>query len=81
MAQLADAYQGAVWQGIERRAQDRGLGVVCFIGSRVDSPVGSEKKANIAYGLAHPRAIDGLVTVSSAIATFLEAREIGRAHV
>jgi DNA-binding LacI/PurR family transcriptional regulator/signal transduction histidine kinase len=76
MAQLADAYQSAVWQGIERRATERGLGVVCFIGSRVDSPVGSEKKANIAYGLADPRAIDGLVTVSSAIATFLEARGI-----
>jgi DNA-binding LacI/PurR family transcriptional regulator/signal transduction histidine kinase len=76
MAQLADAYQAAVWQGIERRAEQCGLGVVCFIGSRVDSPVGSEKKANIAYGLADPRAIDGLVTVSSAIATFLEARGI-----
>jgi hypothetical protein len=44
MAQLADAYQSAVWQGIERRAEERGLGVVCFIGSRVDSPIGSEKK-------------------------------------
>ncbi|MGA2640175.1 MAG: substrate-binding domain-containing protein [Spirochaetia bacterium] len=76
MAQLSDAYQSAVWQGIERRVQDHGLGVVCFIGSRVDSPVGSEKKANIAYGLADPRAIDGLVTVSSAIATFLETRGI-----
>jgi DNA-binding LacI/PurR family transcriptional regulator/signal transduction histidine kinase len=78
MAQLADAYQSAVWQGIERRAQEKGLGVVCFIGSRLESPVGSEKKANIAYGLADPRAIDGLVTVSSAIATFLEARGIER---
>lgn len=76
MAQLADAYQSALWQGIEHRVQELGLGVVCFIGSRVDSPVGSEKKANIAYGLADPRAIDGLVTVSSAIATFLEARGI-----
>jgi len=76
LAQLADAYQSAVWQGIERQAQEHGLGVVCFIGSRVDSPVGSEKKANIAYGLADPRAINGLVTVSSAIATFLEARGI-----
>ncbi len=78
MAQMADAYQSAVWTGIEGRAAQRGLGVVCFIGSRVDSPVGSEKKANIAYRLADPRAIDGLVTVSSAIATFLETRGIER---
>ncbi|HET6451840.1 MAG TPA: substrate-binding domain-containing protein [Spirochaetia bacterium] len=78
MAQLADAYQSAVWEGIERQAQKRHLGVVGFIGSRLESPVGSEKKANIAYGLADPKAIDGLVTVSSAIATFLEARGIER---
>jgi hypothetical protein len=51
MAQLSDAYQSAVWEGIERRVQELGLGVVCFIGSRLESPVGSEKKANIAYGL------------------------------
>jgi DNA-binding LacI/PurR family transcriptional regulator/signal transduction histidine kinase len=76
MAQLADAYQSTVWQGIERRVKEHGLGVVCFIGSRLESPVGSEKKANMAYELADPRAIDGLVTVSSAIATFLEARGI-----
>ena len=76
MAQLADAYQSAVWQGIERRVKEHGLGVVCFIGSRLESPVGSEKKANMAFELADPRAIDGLVTVSSAIATFLEARGI-----
>jgi DNA-binding LacI/PurR family transcriptional regulator/signal transduction histidine kinase len=76
MAQLSDAYQSAVLEGIEHRARELGLGVVCFIGSRVDSPVGSEKKANIAYGLADPRSIDGLVTVSSAIATFLETRGI-----
>jgi hypothetical protein len=52
MAQLSDAYQSAVWEGIERRVQELGLGVVCFIGSRLESPVGSEKKANIAYGLS-----------------------------
>ncbi len=78
LAGLADAYQGAVWHGIERRAREHGLGVVAFVGSRVDSPVRPEKKANLAYGLAGPRSIDGLVTVSSVIATFLEARGIER---
>jgi len=78
LAGLADAYQGAVWRGIERRAREHGLGVVAFIGSRVDSPVRPEKRANLAYGLAGPRSIDGLVTVSSVIATFLEPRGIDR---
>jgi DNA-binding LacI/PurR family transcriptional regulator/signal transduction histidine kinase len=76
LAGLADAYQGAVWRGVERRAREHGLGVVAFVGSRVDSPVRPEKKANLAYGLAGPRSIDGLVTVSSVIATFLESRGI-----
>ncbi|HTZ52193.1 MAG TPA: substrate-binding domain-containing protein [Spirochaetia bacterium] len=78
LAGLSDAYQGVVWRGIERRARERGLGVVAFIGSRVDSPVRPEKRANLAYGLAGPRSIDGLVTVSSVIATFLEPRGIDR---
>jgi DNA-binding LacI/PurR family transcriptional regulator/signal transduction histidine kinase len=78
MAQLVDAYQSAVWRGIEHRAAERGFGVVCFVGSRIDSPVGSERTANVAYGLADPRAIDGLLTVSSAVATFLDARGIER---
>jgi DNA-binding LacI/PurR family transcriptional regulator/signal transduction histidine kinase len=77
-AQLDDAYQIAVWRGIESRARQRGVGVVCFVGHRVDSPIASEAAANVAYRIADPRNVDGLVVVSSAISTFLDQEGVGR---
>lgn len=77
-AQLDDAYQIAVWRGIESRARQRGVGVVCFVGHRVDSPIASEAAANVAYRIADPRNVDGLVVVSSAISTFLDQEGLGR---
>ena len=38
-AQLDDAYQIAVWRGVETRARERGVGVVCFLGHRIGSPI------------------------------------------
>ena len=77
-AQLDDAYQIAVWRGIESRARQRGVGVVGFVGHRVDSPIASEAAANVAYRIADPRNVDGLVVVSSAISTFLDQQGLGR---
>lgn len=77
-AQLDDAYQTAVWQGIETRARQKGVGVVCFLGHRIGSPIESEAAANAAFGIADRRSIDGLIVVSSVIATFLDAEGLER---
>ena len=73
-AQLDDAYQTSVWQGIERRARERGVGAVCFLGHRIGSPIESEAAANAAFGIADRKGIDGLIVVSSVIATFLDVQ-------
>jgi DNA-binding LacI/PurR family transcriptional regulator/signal transduction histidine kinase len=73
-AQLDDAYQTSVWQGIESRVRERGVGAVCFLGHRIGSPIESEAAANAAFGIAHRKGIDGLIVVSSVIATFLDVR-------
>jgi DNA-binding LacI/PurR family transcriptional regulator/signal transduction histidine kinase len=78
IAQLDDAYQIALWRGIESRARALRLGVMCFVGHRVDSPVATEGQSNIAYRLADRRNIDGLIVMSSAIATFLDQEGIRR---
>jgi DNA-binding LacI/PurR family transcriptional regulator/signal transduction histidine kinase len=75
LAQLDDAYQTAVWRGIDSRVRELGMGAVCFVGHRIHSPVASEATANIAYRIADSRTIDGLIVVSSAIATFLSPEE------
>jgi DNA-binding LacI/PurR family transcriptional regulator/signal transduction histidine kinase len=77
-AQLDDAYQTALWRGIETRARDRGVGVVCFLGHRIGSPIESEAAANAAFGIADTRSIDGLIVVSTVIATFLDSDAVGR---
>jgi DNA-binding LacI/PurR family transcriptional regulator/signal transduction histidine kinase len=51
---------------------------VCFVGHRIGSPVASEAAANIAYGIADTRTIDGLIVITSAIATFLGPTETAR---
>jgi DNA-binding LacI/PurR family transcriptional regulator/signal transduction histidine kinase len=75
-AQLDDSYQIAVWRGVESRARERGVGLVCFVGHRIGSPVNSEAAANIAYSIANSRNMDGLIVISSAIATFLDMKGI-----
>ena len=77
-AQLDDAYQNAIWRGIEARARQRGIGLICFVGHRIDSPVRTEAAANVAYRIADRRNIDALIVVSSAIATFMDLGAVER---
>jgi DNA-binding LacI/PurR family transcriptional regulator len=71
-AELDDAYQIAVLRGIESRARGFGIGVISFVGHRIGSPLISEATANVVYGLADRGNIDGLIVVSTTIATFLD---------
>ena len=76
VVQLDDAYQIAVWRGIDLRARERGIGVVCFVWHGVSCLIGSEAAANIAYRIGDPLAVGRLIVVSSAIATFLGPEEM-----
>jgi DNA-binding LacI/PurR family transcriptional regulator/signal transduction histidine kinase len=71
-----EAYQTAVWRGIESRASERGIGVVYFFGHRIDSPVPEEATSNFVYGIADRKNVDGLIVMTTAIATFLDARGV-----
>ncbi len=75
-AQLDDAYQFAVWRGISRRAKQLGAGLVCFSGRRINAPAPWEAAANVAFGLAGIRNVDGLIVVTTTIATFLDTEGI-----
>lgn len=77
-AGLDDSYQVAVWRGMEQRARELGVGIVCFLGSRVRSPVAWESAANVAYRIPDRGSIEGLIVVTSAIATFLDAEALAR---
>ncbi|HUX21433.1 MAG TPA: substrate-binding domain-containing protein, partial [Spirochaetia bacterium] len=64
--------------GIEHRAQERNLGVLCFVGSRINSPIPSESSANVAFRIADPKSLDGLIVISAAITTFLAESGVRR---
>lgn len=51
-ADLMDAYQSAIWQGIKHRAEESGTGLICFAGSRINSPQIPEATANVVYDMA-----------------------------
>lgn len=70
-AQLDEAYQDAIWHGIEGRARALGIGVIGFLGQRVASTVPMEVAANLVYQLADPRNVNGIIVVTTAIATFI----------
>ncbi len=74
--ELDDAYQSVIWRGIEYEANRRGLGVISFLGSRSDYPIVSEASLNVAYNLAERRNIDGLILISSAIATLHDSVDL-----
>lgn len=65
-----------MWSGIVSETSSREGGVVCFLGSRIDSPIVQEAASNSVYELANGDNFDGLVIVSSAISTYLDSDRI-----
>jgi DNA-binding LacI/PurR family transcriptional regulator/signal transduction histidine kinase len=70
LAQLDDAYQRGIWQGLTQRAAETGHGVLGFIGQRLDAPMVTEAAGNFAYRLAGSQNIDAAVVLASTFATF-----------
>jgi|GEM_PF-4331336 len=77
-AELDDSYQAAAWEGISARAEREKIGLICFLGSRLNSPVVPEKSANRIYDLANENSLEGLIVISSAISTYLEIDDLRR---
>lgn len=69
VAQLEDAYQTGVWQGIVDQAQARGAAVTCFVGPGDGSPEGPGPQGSVAFQIASPQAFDGLIVLSNTIGT------------
>lgn len=75
-ASLDDGYQSTIWHAIHRSAQDHGFGSISFLGSRLGSPISSEASSNLAYHLASQKNIDGLIIISSSLATFFSSVDL-----
>lgn len=75
-AELSDAYQASVWKGLISAARKRSIRLVCFLGSRAEAVVVRESAANAVFDLADPKKFSGLIVISSAISTYLDANQV-----
>lgn len=77
-ASLDDEYQSALWHAMEQEAKKRNIGTISFIGSRLGSPIASEASSNLAYHMASEQNIDGLIIISSSLATFFTTVDLNK---
>lgn len=77
-AQIDEPYQSTIWKGIEARAREIGTGVICFTGRRINSPDITEAAANVVYDMADSGNLDGLIIITTTIATFIDKDKIGQ---
>jgi DNA-binding LacI/PurR family transcriptional regulator/signal transduction histidine kinase len=75
-ASLDDEYQSTLWSAISHAIVKRGFSSISFLGSVLGSPIASEASSNIAYQLANDQNIDGLIIISSSVATFLNSKDL-----
>jgi DNA-binding LacI/PurR family transcriptional regulator/signal transduction histidine kinase len=73
VAQLEDAYQTGVWEGIVAQAEIRGLAITCFVGPRDPAQGGRPAEGSVAFQIASPPAFGGLIRLSNTIGIFPEA--------
>jgi signal transduction histidine kinase/DNA-binding LacI/PurR family transcriptional regulator len=75
-ATLSEAYQQALWKGLSREVRHHADRVVCFPGSRINSPIIHEAAATSIFDLVNDTNFDGGIVVSSTIFTYLEGVQI-----
>jgi PAS domain S-box-containing protein len=70
-------YQAYVWPGVADVARERGANLICFVGGTLRGPSEFDAQRNIAYDLASPANVDGLVTMSGSLAQFIGLERLG----
>lgn len=67
---LEGEYQGAIVGGVVEAARERNVNVVCFVGGVLNSPDRFGQQRNLAYGLATPGVIDGLIILAGTLGNY-----------
>jgi len=70
-AEINEAYQSELWRGISQEAGRFSKDIICFLGSRGNTPFLDEEKSTPFYRLAHSGNFDGIIIISSAVSTYL----------
>ena len=69
-------YSSNIWKGVKSAARIHGGNTVCFSGGAINNPYFCDKNNNKVYELANINNLDGLISVSSSIGSYLSADEM-----
>ncbi|MBN1409637.1 MAG: EAL domain-containing protein [Spirochaetales bacterium] len=69
---LIDEYSLNIFLSINETVKKENIDLFCFLGSAIDSPYEYNKQKNVIYDQVHPRLLDGLIVISSAIGNFVD---------
>lgn len=64
-------YQLTIWAGVEEAAKEADVNVICFLGGEVESTYETRHLYNSIYNLISPESLDGLIVVSTVLATYI----------
>jgi signal transduction histidine kinase/DNA-binding LacI/PurR family transcriptional regulator/AraC-like DNA-binding protein/CheY-like chemotaxis protein len=62
----------ALWSGVAKAAQQHDVNLICFVGGTLDDPQGFQAQANILYELVSAERIDGLISWTSSMGTYID---------
>jgi DNA-binding LacI/PurR family transcriptional regulator len=68
-----DDFQRSIWAGLEAAAKEGGASLVSLVGGNLDPGELQMVKRNRIWGLISPKSVDGVVVVSTTLATHLGA--------
>jgi PAS domain S-box-containing protein len=71
-------YQAHVWPGVADVAEERDVNLVCFAGGALRAPHEFDAQRNVAYDLAGPENVDGLVAMSGSLGQFIGPEQLRR---
>jgi PAS domain S-box-containing protein len=64
-------YAAEVWPGVADVAEERNVNLVCFVGGALQAVHEFDSQRNVAYNLAGPDNMDGLVIMSGSLGQFI----------
>jgi DNA-binding LacI/PurR family transcriptional regulator len=69
-------YAAEVWPGVADVAKERDINLICFVGGALRAVHEFDSQRNVAYDLASPENLDGLVAMSGSIGQFIGPEQL-----
>ncbi len=74
-------YAAEVWPGVADVAEERDINLICFVGGALRAAHEFDSQRNVAYDLASPENLDGLVAMSGSIGQFIGPEQLKRFYM